>query len=279
MRSCATFDGAMRTSLCAALSLLLVACTGAPPPHLQHPFVGRFADALAFVPQGMDRLMLTDCSAREPESASTSKKLLEVECGRPTKASGPILYALRQWFEGITIADYGAAGVPSEEFEALGELQGTIAGRPLRVRGERPIGVGQTTPPTWSTLVDDRFLVVANSEALLQAALSRPHGDIAATLVREAKVPADAGWVVFREDRATWFWTIADRTRTRFELCWPAGTGPLNEHLESSDSDRVEDLGQRGSSHRWRCIATPESALRHILALHSMLLFGYFIFI
>jgi len=261
----------------------MVACAGAPspPPHLQHPFVGRFADALAFVPQGMDRLMLTDFEYAETEVAS--KKLLEVVCGRPTKfdASGPHPYALRQWFEGITIADYGAAGVPREEFEALGEPQGTIAGRTVRVRGERPIGVGQTTPPTWSTLVDDRFLVIANSEALLQAALSRPRGDIAATLVREVEVPADAAWVVFSESRSNWTWTVADRTRTRFELCWPAEAeaGPLNEFLQLESEDRVDDLGQHGSPHRWRCFLTPDSASRHILVLQTMLLFGYFIFI
>lgn len=70
----------MRSSLCATLSLLLVACTGTPAPQLQHPFVGRFADALVFVPQGMDRLMLSDCEVVAPGVRRTSKRLLEVRC-------------------------------------------------------------------------------------------------------------------------------------------------------------------------------------------------------
>lgn len=277
---------AMRTCLCATLSLLLVACTGAPssPAHLQHPFVGRFADALVFVPQGMDRLMLSDCEVVAPGVRRTSKRLLEVRCGRPANVPAPdtvdansawSVLSRRQWFEGVTIADYGAAGVPREEFEALGEPLGTIAGRTVRMHGERQVGLGQTWPATWSTVVDDRFLVVADSEPLLQAALSRPRGDIAAALLHEVEVGDDAGWVVF--ETTTCSWTVADRTGTRFDLCWPAAAGQLTELLEGEDGSRIEDLGHRGSHRRWRCFSPHGSELREILVLTAMGYYGYLI--
>lgn len=284
MMSRAIVDEAMRTSHCVALSLLLVACTGAPPPHLQHPFVGRFADALAFVPQGMDRLMLYDCEIVAPGAKRTSKRLIEVRCGRPANVPAPdtadansagSVLSRRQWFEGITIADYGAAGVPREEFEALGELLGTIADRTVRMRGEHEVGLGQTSPATWSTVVDDRFLVVADSEPLLQAALSRPRGDIAAKLLYEVEVGDDAGWVVF--ETTTRSWTVADRTGTRFDLCWPEAAGQLTELVESEDEGRIEDLGHRGSQRRWRCFSPHGSELREILVLTAMGYYGYLI--
>ena len=285
MRSRATFDEAMRTSPCAALGLLLVACTSAPTPHLQHPFVGRFADALAFVPPGMDRLMLTDCEIVAPGAKRTSKRLLEVRCGRAANVPEPdqvdansawsTVLSRRQWFEGVTIADYGAAGVPREEFEALGEPQGTIAGRTVRVRGEHQVGLGQTSPATWSAVFGDRFLVVADSAALLELALSRPHGDIAATLMHEVELGADAGWVVFEATTRTW--TVADRTGTRFELCWPEAAGQLTELVDSEDEGRIEDLGRRGSHHRWRCSSPHGSVLRDTLVLTAMGHFGYLI--
>lgn len=277
----------MRSSTCGSLCWLLVACAGAPssPSYLQHPFVGRFADALAFVPQGMDRLMLTDCEVAVPEGERTSARRREVRCGRPAdvQASDPadpatawtVVWSRRQWFEGVTIADYGTAGVPRAELEALGAPQGTVAGHAVRWRGEHEVGLGQTSPATWSTVVDERFLVVANSEALLQSALARPHGDIAATLVREVDIGAGAGWVVFATETGTW--TVFDPSCTRVELCWPEAEGPPTDPLELEEGVRVEDLGRRGSNHRWRCFAPRDSAACYTLTLKALMRFGYLI--
>jgi hypothetical protein len=71
----------MRLASLTLFALLGAACASASDGVAAHPFVGRFADALAFVPHGMDSIWLTD--VRSVELPGWSKQPhLELRCGR-----------------------------------------------------------------------------------------------------------------------------------------------------------------------------------------------------
>lgn len=272
----------------ASTTLLLAACASAPArPSQQHPFVACFAEALAFVPPGMDRICLSDFLAMERVDHRPQGKLREVQCGRELRSTEPAaadlpaamgnLWARRQWFEGVTITDYGGTGVPSRARDALGEPSGEVAGHAVCFLSERDVGFGQRAPATWSTIVEDRFVIAANSEELLQSALRRTPPDITTTLLRDVDIADDAALVLAVTKSKAWM--VVDRTGTRFEIVTPEVHGPLLELTDLGDGVTVEDLGRRGDCHHWRCHAPRGSSEATTLMLQGMHLFGILILI
>lgn len=278
----------MRRTPFASLWLVLVtfgACASSPP-HLQHPFVGRFAEALAFVPQGMDRIMLKE-GAGEGIFDVGSQAIREIECGRSLRERSPkeageagFLRRLKL-FEGVTISEYGNAGLAASHLATLGQPHGDVSGYTVRFRDEHEVGLQQLAPATWSVVVDDRFLIVANSVELLQSALARPHGDIAATLVRAVDVAADAylvAYLIQADGKAMSM--VIDKPCLRFDVSGPAELGRLITRTRFDENVRIEKLGERGSNQLWR-IHVPEaySTSQTDLWYMTLFCFGYFILI
>ena len=279
----------MRRSALASLWLVLLAglcACSSSPPHLQHPFVGHFAEALAFVPQGMDRIMLKE-GAGQGVFEDGSQAVREIECGRPRREWSPKetgqagLFKRRKLFEGVTISDYGSTGLAGSHLATLGEPHGDVSGYAVLFRDEHEVGLQQLAPATWSVVVDDRFLVVADSVELLQSALARPHGDIAATLVRAVDVATDAylvAYLIQADGKAMSM--VIDRSCLRFDVSVPAELERLVTRTRFDKDVRIEKLGERGSNQLWR-IHVPEaySTSQSELWLTTLFCFGYLILI
>lgn len=168
--------------------MFAVAC--AAPRHTlpAQPFVSRFTKALAFVPERVDSLWLVaDGEMIGLWLESQTRPQLEMRCGRDLE--GLTAFTQLQTFEGVRIEDFGDAGVPASRRRELGEPSEILPGLQGWLRAPRKVGLGQELPATWTVIVEERFVVVADSVALLQDALTRRGDANAASLLALVDVP------------------------------------------------------------------------------------------
>ncbi|HEX6811250.1 MAG TPA: hypothetical protein VF384_06485 [Planctomycetota bacterium] len=160
----------MRRSL-SLLAFALVSCGTTstqpkPKPKPAESYLTRFADAMRFMPAGMQSHWFSD---HRKLVAPLAAAFLRVQCARNFQAPrGNGVGA----YEGVTIEDHVAAPIPAARRAELGELRPSIMGAETRWRSGTP-GGGVNGWETWGAIVDERFVVTATSEALLRQALAR----------------------------------------------------------------------------------------------------------
>lgn len=155
-----------------------------------------FAEALQFVPPGMQSHWLRVGEA-EAAGDDPARRWLEVRAGRdfdpnPTEL-GP--------YVGVHVLDAGPGGITLTELKVTdGERRAPFGATPVWCTSETRHGRDGVAVacPTWSALVDERFLVNASSEALLHTALARSHAPQFASLEPLPSVPPDTVALVLR---------------------------------------------------------------------------------
>ncbi len=191
-----------RGALSVALVSWLAGCASEPAtPKVvveasTQAWLAPFAEALQFVPPGMQSHWLRVGEA-EAAGDEPARRWLEVRAGRdfdpnPTER-GP--------YVGVHVLDAGPGGITLAELQvAAGERRAPFGATPVWCTSETRHGRDGVAVacPTWSALVDERFLVNASSEALLHTALARSHAPQFASLEPLPSVPPDTVALVLR---------------------------------------------------------------------------------
>lgn len=133
-------------------------------------WLARFADAVRFVPPGMQSHWFSDHRNLGGDFAALPGPL-RVQCARNFQAPRDVGIGA---YEGVTIQDHGAGPIPADVRVELGEPRASIASTEVRWRSGLEAGTNRVLEwETWSAIVDERFVVSATSEALLRQALAR----------------------------------------------------------------------------------------------------------
>jgi len=251
------------------LLLLLSSCTTSPRPPSSSgsSFLQLFDDAAMFVPDDMDSIWLSDWRAPEIRGFRDHTPHLELWCGRD-HGNWPG-WTHRQTFVGVRVEDYGKSPIPAARRDQLGDATDPIAGAPMWHKPEHKVGVAQITPATWATIIDNRFIVIADSKQLMRDALARRRGSIVADMVRDMEIPADSLSVVYHQiDRfeVEWHGLLLATTPPRAEW-WGIPEEPDNYSSNtplSHDTRRGTDVwhvklegdGREASMHSWLGQAT-----------------------
>jgi hypothetical protein len=127
-----------------------------------------FADALRFVPPGMQSHWLCDHRAlRAADGARGRPGPLLVHAGRGFTAPARVGIGA---FAGVSVEDHGEGGMPGATRNGHGERRPPIGGAEV---WHRPDAAADPFAGPWTARVGDRFVVRASSEELLRAALAR----------------------------------------------------------------------------------------------------------
>ncbi|MBL8751559.1 MAG: hypothetical protein JNK78_20570 [Planctomycetes bacterium] len=189
----------MLLSALGAFVLILAACAAGPDmPPATREWLSPYAEALKFVPPGMQSHWFASRSY-EAIDGEPARSWREVYAGRdfePTWDIGVGPYV------GVSVFDYGVGGALLEEFRGSAtEKRAAVGGCPVWCSVEQKLDKSGARSPreSWSALVDDRFLVTATSEALLHDALRRDHSPRFGSLEPLPVVPSEATDLVLRE--------------------------------------------------------------------------------
>lgn len=159
-----------RFTRCALTVALATASCATPPTQLSttNAWLERFADAIKFLPAGMQSHWFSDYRGWPSGDGKSTIQHLALSCGRdfqpPTLlGAGP--------YEGVDVEDYGSRGVPAERLANLGEPRPSIAGASVWVQLPKARQAGYAH--AWIAIVAERFVVSASSETLLREALAQ----------------------------------------------------------------------------------------------------------
>ena len=155
-----------------------------------------FAEALQFVPPGMQSHWLRICS-NPAEGDQPARRWLEVRAGRDFEPSPTQLGR----YVGVHVIDAGPGGITLAELQIVeAEKRAPFGATPVWCTRETQDGRDGVAVEveTWGALVDERFLVDASSEALLHTALTRSHAPQFASLEPLPSVPSDTVALVLR---------------------------------------------------------------------------------
>lgn len=147
------------------LTLLVAACAGPSEPVADESGLARFAPACRFVPAGMESHWFIDNRLQEV-GASLHGGVVAVRAARSFEPPSRPGWGRHEY---VIVEDHGAVAPSPADWRAV--AQGAYDGVPVWRFEE------SAEPGDWAAIAAERFVVLASSRALLEAALAR-RGDL-----------------------------------------------------------------------------------------------------